>query len=481
MTVADFLALLDRCPLVASVQADTGSSLDDPDALRRLAESSLKQGVGLLRMQGVENIRAGLSLGVPVIGLIKRVYGDSDVYITPTEKEVDELLQTGCEMIAMDMTTRVRPGGVDVRHLVERCHRAGRLVLGDVDGYESGLYAAECGADVVSTTLSGYTGDRAIVGSPDLDTVRRLRGCGVPVLAEGRYTEPVEAFSAVRGGAAGVVIGGALNDPVKQTRRFIEGVAPRRDPVGCVDLGGTWLRFGVLSPYGELTSVERISLPAIHSDRLSWIRERAVRAGVSRVGVSAGGVVTPSTGVVTEAKGFIPDYVGRSFLIDGLKVFALNDGLATAWGHALHPDWCGQRVATLALGSGVGSGVASVCGIDTDADGNYPRWNDLIVTGHQTVEDILGGLQLEALGEQGRTAALEVARKLFEVLDNLFVDRIVVCGGVGLSPWFVEDLPQVCGRTPVDTSPYQENAGLIGAGWLALKPPAEIRWPHGVA
>jgi predicted NBD/HSP70 family sugar kinase len=242
------------------------------------------------------------------------------------------------------------------------------------------------------------------------------------------------------------------------------------DPrVGAVDIGGTWLRFGVFQ-HGHMTISERIPLPTSRDQREDWIRDRIETLGVQRLGISTGGTVDPSTGVVWEAKPIIPEHEGArlSEAEFGVPTFALNDGLATAWGHACHADFAGKRVATLALGTGVGVGFVAHHRLEMGAGGGYPRLNDLSPIDGETFEDLLGGAALsqDPTGEQRDRARLAATRAV-RVLQALWMpDAIVLAGGVGLQPWLgLDELPSVV------PSPYGADAGLWGAAWLAWSPP----------
>jgi putative N-acetylmannosamine-6-phosphate epimerase/predicted NBD/HSP70 family sugar kinase len=467
MTVAAFVDLLAQCPLIASVQAAEGSPLAEAQTLTRMAEASGRQGVKVLRMQGVANIAAARSLGLPIIGLIKRDYADSEVYITASLREVEEL--AGCEVIALDGTRRPRPQPLSA--LIARAHELGALVLADIDSVDSARYAVECGADLLSTTLAGYTPHRAATQGPDLELLREVVSAAkVPVLAEGRIEEPWQVEAALRIGASGVVIGGALNDPEKNTRRFLPAQTVR-GKVGAVDIGGTWLRFGVFSCDWELLESERIANPPGREERLDWIRGHLRESGVERVGVSTGGIVDPSTGEVWTAKEYLmPDHVGIRFdeATLGVPAYAHGDGHATAWGHACLPQFAGRRVATLALGTGVGCGFVREGRIWSGRRGEYPRVNDLPAPGGLTYEELLGGFHI---GRQPSGSEIAAARSAFEgaayVLKNLyFPDDLIIGGSVGLCEWM---LPQVEAAAAVP-SPFGADAGLYGAAALALFP-----------
>lgn len=475
MTTHELLAELARCPLVASVQASLGSPMADPSALALMARASQAEGVRVLRLEGLSAIReVRRATGLPTIGLIK-VPG-APVVITPTETEVGQLLGAGCEIVAMDATARPRPGGASLEALLAMVRRAGRLALADCDDAQSMRRAAQMGFDLIATTLAGYTGPDDPPEMPDLGLVRTAADWGKPILAEGRYAEAWQVAAALRAGAAGVVSGGAINDPVKQTRRLLSGARRVEGPVGAFDLGGTWLRFGVFDGRWSLLRHERIETPADPADRLAWMRERIAAAGVSRVGVGSGGQIDPTTGIVVEAKPILPGHVGFPFTDEalGASVVALNDGLAQAWGHACHRRFAGMRVATLALGTGVGAGFVSEMRLHVGPRGEYLRINDLPGPGGRSYEDLLGGATLgRAPSEEAKADARAALQAAVETLAATCMPEVVVLSGtVGLAEWLGEPtVREGFGRIEVAGSPFGSDAGLYGAAALALYPP----------
>ena len=111
-----------------------------------------------IRAQGVEDIiEIKKVVDLPVIGIIKRNYDDSEIYITATRKEVEELLETGCEMIALDATDRPRPHGEQTIDLVKLIQSKGVLTMADISTLDEAILAERMGFDCVSTTLAGYT------------------------------------------------------------------------------------------------------------------------------------------------------------------------------------------------------------------------------------------------------------------------------------------------------------------------------------
>ena len=481
MTVAEFLVVLKECPLIASVQASPGSPLDDPETLLKLARASLSQGVKVLRLEGVDNIkRIRGETGVPVIGLIKRHYSDSDIYITPTIREVEELLETGCEVIAMDATERSRPGNAHFEELVAAAHRAGRLVLGDCDTLLSLQRAQVNECDLVSTTLAGYTRDRSQSDGPDLHLLAAF--CGeskLPVLAEGRYERTEDVTRAVQFGARGVVIGGSLNDPVKQTAKYVSATKRASETlkgnVGAVDVGGTWIRYGVFTPRWELIDSIVVNRHDTNCERLEWIEQAITESRVERVGISSGGVICPRTGNVSSTKETIPNNLGFSELVSRADIWvrAINDGLASAWGHACHPQFYGKSTFTLALGTGVGAGFVHHGQLLVNKSGDYLHVNDLLLEGGRTVEETIGGLSLsESVSDPSRRLLPSNIDKVVKVVKGLYQpELVIICGSVGVDHAVADAFRN---DADVVTSPFGADAGLYGAAALALFPPKGV-------
>lgn len=475
MIIKEFLHSLGECPLVASVQASNGSAIDSPEILAQIAKVHVNEGVKILRLQGLENIAAVRAAcpGIPCIGLIKRDYPGSEVYITATELEVKELLASGCEVIALDGTRRNRPDHVTLKQLIDLIHEGGKLAMADCDSEASADYAISCGADLVGTTLSGYTQEsQASPLGPNLDLLRAIaQASPVPVIAEGRYSARHQVESALLAGAAGVVVGGALNDPIKQTRA-IKPTFPwwkPNDTIAAVDIGGTWLRVAKFNVNWELLSVERTPNPHDQTERLNWIREQVQRLNPARVGVSTGGVIDPRTGIVWKAKEYLmPNHVGIEFSERtlGVPTVAWGDGHATAWGHGCLPQFSGKRVATIALGTGVGCGFVTNQQIWAGSRGEYPRLNDSRTTTGKSYEDLLGGLHFDGHPTDNQKAlAIEALHSAVETVNGFyFPDDVVIAGSVGMSDWMKPHLE----KNGLIASPFGSDAGIFGAAALAL-------------
>lgn len=208
--------------LIVSCQALVDEPLHSSFIMGRMARAAQEGGAAAIRAQSKEDIEEIRKVtGLPVIGLVKRNYADSPVYITPTLCEVEELLASGCEMIALDMTLRPRPQGAKIAELVARVHEAGRLVLADIASFEEGMKAAALGADAVSTTLSGYTDYSPQLEGPDVELVARLsKALTVPVFAEGRINVPSDIKAVMQAGAWAPIVGSAITRPQLITAKF---------------------------------------------------------------------------------------------------------------------------------------------------------------------------------------------------------------------------------------------------------------------
>jgi N-acylglucosamine-6-phosphate 2-epimerase len=210
--------------LIVSCQALPGEPLHGADSMVKMARAAQQGGAVAIRANGAADVRAmKQTLSLPVIGLVKRDYDDSDIYITPTLREIEELVEAGADIIALDATLRPRPGGCKLKQLIDYAHEHGVTSMADISTLEEALHAASLGIGSVSTTLSGYTPYSTHIDGPDLELVRRASELlPVPLIAEGKIHAPEQVEEAFRLGAYAVVVGSAITRPQLITQRFAD-------------------------------------------------------------------------------------------------------------------------------------------------------------------------------------------------------------------------------------------------------------------
>lgn len=209
-----------RGQLIVSCQAPPGDPLRSPAHMTAMAAAVAQAPVGGIRAQGVDDVHAiHHAVSLPLIGLWKD--GDAGVYITPTAAHARAILEAGADIVAIDATARERPDGRDIAETIELVHRFGRLVMADISTLPEGVTATDLGADLISTTLSGYTPHSRHDAGPDIGLVAELAArVSVPVVAEGRLHTPEHATMAMQAGAWSVVVGSAITAPASIATRF---------------------------------------------------------------------------------------------------------------------------------------------------------------------------------------------------------------------------------------------------------------------
>jgi N-acylglucosamine-6-phosphate 2-epimerase len=219
-------SLLDslRGELIVSCQADPGEPLRQPEIIAALAQTTVLAGAACVRVNGPKDVAAVRgTVSVPIVGLWKD--GRDGVYITPTAEHARAVIRAGADIVAVDGTSRPRPDGKPLAVTIEAIHAAGCLALADVSVPDEGKEAEAAGADVIATTLSGYTLGTQPGDQPDLDVIEALTAkVAVPVIAEGRIHTPAQAREALERGAWAVVVGTAISSPGWITQQFVKAV-----------------------------------------------------------------------------------------------------------------------------------------------------------------------------------------------------------------------------------------------------------------
>lgn len=208
--------------LIVSCQARAGEPFDAPVFIAEFAKSAELGGADAVRIDSPENVRAVKQVtNLPILGIDKRKIADSDIFITPTKQNVLELIDAGADIIGLDGTNRKRPEGVSLEKLITLAHEHEKPVFADIATLEDAEYAIDCGADMIATTLSGYTNDTSNVNLPNFDLLQSMiDSSSTPVFLEGGVTTSEHVKHAIDLGAHGVVIGKSITMPHAITKMY---------------------------------------------------------------------------------------------------------------------------------------------------------------------------------------------------------------------------------------------------------------------
>lgn len=371
------IPLLKRA-LVVSCQAEPGDPLENVDALERIAMASIRGGADGLRLNSADCIAAvKKQTRLPIIG-IKKVYPGGRVRITADIAAAAELARAGADIIALDCTDRTWPAGDPWRELIERIHRELHLpVMADIATLKEGLAAAAAGADMIGTTLHGYT--EATRNSRNfnwqlLDDL--IRETSRPVIAEGHVRTPSEAERAITAGAWAVVVGSAITRPGSITASFARAIrhSVNSDRVIGVDIGGTSIKAGLVDREGHITGSTRLptnaaqgreAIAAATAQAIEQVLSAAHREGVAprALGIVSAGVIDAEKGTVTAATENLPGWTGFDLRGFAEKQFQMRTSVENDAHAAALAEMCFgsarrfRSFVAITVGTGVGGGV----------------------------------------------------------------------------------------------------------------------------
>ena len=213
--------------LIVSCQALPGEPLFGAQLMAKIALAAQIGGAAGIRANSPEDIRAIRdTVDLPIFGLYKATIPNFDVYITPTIEHARLVAKAGADAICIDATHRPHSGVNSLREMIRAIQgETGCPILADISTLDESLMAEDSGADMVSSTLSGYTPYSRQTEGPDIDLIKAMAArLEIPVFAEGRYHYPQQTVEAIQMGAYAVIVGGAITRPVEITRRFADAI-----------------------------------------------------------------------------------------------------------------------------------------------------------------------------------------------------------------------------------------------------------------
>ncbi|KML62305.1 hypothetical protein VL15_03740 [Burkholderia cepacia] len=217
--------------LIVSCQALPDEPLHGGVFMERMAAAASQGGAGGIIANGPDDTRAIKqgTVALPVIGVLSRAYPNSPVMLTATMREVDELVEAGVDIVALDVTARLRPAGESLAQLVSRVRRkySALPLIAEISTFDEALQAESLGFDCISSAMVGYTDSTRGRTNPDDDfaLIRSLRArSSCFLIAEGGIKTPEQAAAAMRAGAHAVTVGSAITRPQFITSWFSRAV-----------------------------------------------------------------------------------------------------------------------------------------------------------------------------------------------------------------------------------------------------------------
>ena len=216
--------------LIVSCQALPNEPLHSSFIMGRMALAAKEGGAKGIRANTKEDIaEIKKNVDLPIIGIVKRDYPDSEIYITPTMKEIDELMEVKPDIIALDATNRLRPEGKMLDEFFHEVKKAypNQLLMADCATFEECVHADQLGFDFVGTTMVGYTpASKGLkIEADDFKILRDvLKTVKHRVICEGNIDSPEKARHVLDLGAYCVVVGSSITRPQLITKKYTQAI-----------------------------------------------------------------------------------------------------------------------------------------------------------------------------------------------------------------------------------------------------------------
>ena len=216
--------------LIVSCQALSDEPLHSSFIMGRMALAAKTGGACGIRANSIEDIKEiRKTVDLPIIGIIKKDYDNSPIYITPTMDEIDKLVESKVDVIALDATDRKRPNHANLKEFYDDIRKKYPEIklMADCSTVDEAKYADGLGFDLIGTTLIGYTpqSEGNKIEKNDFEILRTIiKECNHPVVAEGNIDSPQKAKRVLELGALTVVVGGAITRPQNITKKFVNEI-----------------------------------------------------------------------------------------------------------------------------------------------------------------------------------------------------------------------------------------------------------------
>ncbi len=214
--------------VIISCQALPEEPLHSAYIMGRMAYAAMLAGAKGIRANSIVDIQEiKKTVDLPIIGIIKKAYGDNPVFITPTMEEIDALVEEGVEIVALDATSRVRPDGTTIEEAFRkiRAKYPNQMFMADCSTFEDAKLAEKIGFDYLGSTLSGYTQETKGAVLPDFTMIEKMvKELDTPVIAEGGISTPEELKRVMDLNVHSAVVGSAITRPYEIAKRFISAV-----------------------------------------------------------------------------------------------------------------------------------------------------------------------------------------------------------------------------------------------------------------
>ncbi len=522
-----------RGGLIVSCQAGPTDAVYGSAAMAAMAQAAERGGAVGIRANGVEDIAAiRRAVSLPIIGIDKQDLPGYGIRITPSLDAARRIVAAGADIVAVDATRRGAeegrlPAAQLIRQIKDELHVP---VMADISIFEEAMAAAEAGADIVATTLSGYTSYSLQLKEPDFDLLEKLaHTLSLPVIAEGRISSPHEARHVLALGGFAVVVGSMITRPRWIVEQYVTTMQTHRhDQEGrmiALDIGGTKIAFAALERAPQLISVDEIPTQALEGgtavlERVKLIIQRVLdqTGDAQAIGISTTGEVDAS-GRICYATNFMPGWQGIALRDEiqshfGLPTIVENDAQAATYGEAMYGAGQGfSSVLGVTVGTGLGGGfvdqgkiyqgsrgAALILGhISVERNGrrcacgrrgcleSYVSGSALLADYNTRVsieKHLHDGKEVMQAAQQGDAAALAAIQSLGDWLGyglgialNLFDPSVVIIGGgvAQIGDPFLDSVREAVSRyayatvneTPVLAATLGTAAGLVGAASLA--------------